>query len=314
MPMHVALHLGAHKTGTSLIQKYMRDRPQELLRMRAVAIPRSDCNSLIGWGRIPRDRPDLLRQAVLAAAGTQQSPTRGRRVRATPGWGSTRRTPRTVIVSHENSLGPPFRKDVPGLYPAAAACAEGLRSSLGEMDLRVIYYIRSQEEFLESYYLQTVHQGGTTPFAEWISRLDLESLSWAPAITALAEAFGTDRVIVRDFAEIRQGQNAFLSSFLRSCDPELNPSVDYRPKRNISVSQQGLDLALAMNPLLRTPEDRKAVRTFLQANFSNATGPRPLLLGEEARAHLRSRFEAENHDLLKRFAARQQGWAGPAGG
>jgi hypothetical protein len=57
-----------------------------------------------------------------------------------------------------------------------------------------------------------------------------------------------------------------------------------------------------MNPLLRTPEERKAVRIFLQANFSNATGPRPQLLDEEAKADLRRRFQAENQDLVERFA------------
>ncbi len=301
MPIVVALHPGAHKTGTSLIQKFMRDRPQEMQQMRAVAIPRADCSTLIGWGQVPRDRPELLREAVLAAAGGQGSPTPARGRHPSRWWRSAPRPPRTVIVSHENSLGPPFRGRTPGLYPSARECAQAIASSIGEMDLRVIYYIRSQEDFLESYYLQTVHQGGTATFEEWVSQLDVPSLSWAPAVTALGEVFGAGRVMVRDFAEIRRGQNEFLSSFLRSCDPGLDPSVDYRPRRNISVSQQGLDLALAMNPLLRTPEERKAVRTFLQANFSNATGPRPLLLGEAARADLRRRFQAENQDLLRQF-------------
>lgn len=307
--VRVALHLGAHKTGTSLIQKYMRDRPQEMARMRAVPIPRSDCNTLIGWGRVPQDHPALLREAVLAAARGPRPVDRLRRVRPARGWTAALRPPRTVIVSHENSLGAPFQSPAPGLYPAARDCADGLRASLDGLDTHVVYYIRSQDEFLESFYLQTVHQGGTTGFDEWIGTLDTSALSWVPAVTALADAFGADRVAVRDFAEIRRGQNEFLAHFLRTCDPRLDPRLDYRPMRNISVSQQGLELALVMNPLLRTPQERKAVRTFLQATFNNATGFRPLLLGEEAKADLRRRYQEENDALLERFPGP---WTGPA--
>lgn len=295
------LHLGAHKTGTSLLQKYMRDRSAELARMHIVAISRSDTNHLIGWGGAPRNHPELLREAVLAAS--RPSPIRGRRsrlLRLVPGFGRVR--PRTVVVSHENALGRPFLPDEARLYPSALRCARGLASSLAGMEPRVVYYIRSQEEFLESYYLQTVHQGGTQTFREWLAAIDVTALSWVPIVEGLARTFGAERVEVCDFATIRQGQNQFVEEFLRICDPTLNPTVDYHPRRNISVSQQGLDLALAMNPLLTSGAERHTVRSFLQKNFNNDTGARPVLLDEQEKATLRERYAAENADLLERFA------------
>lgn len=59
----VVLHVGAHKTGTSLIQKYFRDRPEQLDPGAVTAIDRSEMKGLIGvWGHVVVDRPRVLRR------------------------------------------------------------------------------------------------------------------------------------------------------------------------------------------------------------------------------------------------------------
>ncbi|MGB7979726.1 MAG: hypothetical protein WCF36_02910 [Candidatus Nanopelagicales bacterium] len=299
---NLVLHLGAHKTGTSLLQRYMKSRPEELAGMRAVALSRDQLSATISWGTIPQEHPERLREAVLAASRARLVvPERSRAHRLRRRLGRGPASVKTVIVSIENALGRPFGGSG-SLYPAAAASAQGLRRSVGEFAPRIVYYIRSQEEFVESYYLQTVHQGGTASFDQWLSTIDTTAISWVPVIEALADAFGPSHVVVRDFTEIRQGQNAFITNFLRLCDPDLHPSVDYRRPHNLSISQQGLDLALAMNPLLIRADDRHATRKFLQAHFNNTTGPRPALLSEDAKSAIRERYGSQNRDLLARFA------------
>lgn len=296
----IALHLGAHKTGTSLLQKYMRDRPSEMLRMRTVSVPRAVNRVLIGWGRAPRDHPERLRDAILTAArGVDRFPGRGGLSRtATALLG----VPKLVVLSNENAMGRPFDKSGSSpLYPSAAACAQGLAKSVGDLHPRIVYYIRSQDEFLESYYLQTVHQGGTATFAEWLAQIDTSAISWLPVVEALADAFGEDRLVVHDFAEIRRGQNSYIASFLHSCEPSLSPTIDYEVLHNPSLSQRGLDLALAMNPLLRTAEERHQARLFLQEHFSNASGQRPHLLSDDEKARLHERYGSENRSILTRY-------------
>ena len=51
MSAKIVVHVGAHKTGTSLIQKYMRDKPEQLTPFGVRAVSRSDTNTLIGWGQ-----------------------------------------------------------------------------------------------------------------------------------------------------------------------------------------------------------------------------------------------------------------------
>ncbi len=57
-----------------------------------------------------------------------------------------------------------------------------------------------------------------------------------------------------------------------------------------------------MNPLLRTPEERRESRTFLQKHFNNTTGPRPVLLSDEAKLDLQERYAAENRELIARHS------------
>lgn len=299
----VVLHLGAHKTGTSLIQKYLRDRPAELTRMRLTFLTRTTTNDVLGWGMKPLEAPDRFRAAVQKAAGSRV--ILRHRVplpRSLPllGGGPVR----TVVVSHENALGRPFIDDSPGLYPRAEQRLGGIVEALRGHRLRLVYYIRSQAQFLESYYLQMVHQGSSDTFDEWLSRIDLDAVSWTPVVETLADAVGPDNLVLKDFAEIKRGQNAFLEDFLHTCDHRLDPQVDYPEARNRSVSDRGLKFALAMNPWLETDEERKAARTWLQAHFNNTTGPRPVLLSDAQKADLQERYDAENAALLNRFGDR----------
>lgn len=302
----VVLHLGAHKTGTSLIQKYLRDRPDEVARMRLTFLTRSTTNDVLGWGMKPLEAPERFRDAVHKAAGSRVILRhRVALPRALPlvAGGPVR----TVVVTHENALGRPIIGDSPGLYPRAAQRLGGIVDALHGEQLRLVYYIRSQAQFLESYYLQMIHQGSSATFSEWLNEIDLSAISWAPLVETLAEAVGPDNLVVKDFAQIKRGQNAFLEDFLHTCDHRLNPHVDYPEARNRSVSERGLKFALAMNPWLETEAERKAARVWLQTHFNNTTGPRPVLLSDAQIADLRERYDAENAALLNRFGDRGGG-------
>ncbi len=270
------LHLGAHKTGTSLIQKFLRDRPEAVDQLGAAFISRSDTNQLIGWGAVPRQDPGLLKDATNAvAAGVD-----------------------FVIVSHENSLGRPLIPGKSGLYPEADRAIEGIRNAV-ELPAKVIYYIRAQADFVESYYLQTVHQGSYASFRDWVATIDLDDLSWEPLVSSLDSRFGSENVVIADFAFIEAGQNAFIERFLDLIKPGHGIIPDYSAKRNLSISQLGLDIALAINPLLESADERRTTRKFLQRHFNNSRSPRPELLNPEQKSALQDRYGDENRNLIR---------------
>jgi hypothetical protein len=280
--MHVVLHVGAHKTGTSLIQKYYRDNRRQIVRLGIAYVSRTDTNRLIGWGDVTAERPEVLRDRVRAEAAAR---------------------PAAVLVSHENSLGSPLVERRSGLYPDTEQLAQGLRRACEGFSPRIVFYVRPQEAFIESYYLQTIHQGKFHSFNEWYQGIDEASLRWMPVVDALDRVFGPENVAVGDFGEIAEGQGEFLRTFMRRARLPEPVSVDYAPVRNASVSARGLELALAMNPHLETLRERRAARRFLQGTFSNRTGERARPMPDDVRTALVEMWESEADALAERAEA-----------
>ncbi len=273
--MRTVLHVGAHKTATSLIQKYFRDEVAPAANLPIAVVGRSDTNQLIGWGQHLEQRPDRLRERLEGELHTKQY----------------------VLVSHENTLGRPFDPEVSGLYPHADRLSKALLDISDPFDPLVVFYIRPLADFVESFYLQTVHQGSTSSFEEWFATIDHTGLSWTSVVEALEKSFGSDRVVVGDFREISEGQDSYLSSFFRLTGLPTPGKVRYRPVRNASVSVAGLELALRMNAFLETKEQRRAARTFLQTHFSNLSGERARPMPPDVRDML-TRQDAAGYEAL----------------
>lgn len=269
--MRTVLHLGAHKTGTSLVQKFFRDKIVPSGELPISYIPRADSNDLIGWGRPLERDPELLRSRLELESNNNEY----------------------VLVSHENALGRPFVQGKAGLYPGAERLGAALASIALPYDPVVVFYVRPLADFVESYYLQTIHQGATHSFEEWYETINASELKWSTVVGALQSSFGHDRVVVADFSEISSGQNDFLAKFLQRSGLPLPREINYKPVRNASVSSVGLELALKINPHLETPEQRRAARVFLQQNFSNVHGDRAQPMPHDVRQELNDQTATE---------------------
>jgi hypothetical protein len=271
----VVAHLGAHKTATSLVQKYFREKKKYYADQGVACLTRSEISPFISWGDRVIEDPSVLAKGIKKK--TRKS------------------TGSTILFSNENALGKPLR-DKPGLYPSHAKIIPAFAKALNDFQPRIVYSIRPQWEFLESYYLQMVHQGYFLTFNQFIDEIDLTQLQWSPIIDRLNETFGKENVIVLDFGLIRQGQDVFLADFIKRCiSPNVKPDLEYDEVHNASISDRGLQMALRINPLLKAGETG-VVRRFLQANFSNLTEPRPTLMSEKMKA----RYQDEYTELVKK--------------
>ncbi len=273
----IVAHLGAHKTATSLVQKYFKDKQKYYKRKGVHFITRRDISPYISWGQVVVRDPSSLASGI--AEQTKRS------------------NAGVILFSNENALGQPLQKR-PGLYPSAKEIIPAIAKSLQNYDVRIAYTIRPQWEFLESYYLQRVHQGYFLSFNQFLEGVDLESLYWEPLIESLRAEFGQENVNVQDFGLIRQGQSAYLSEFIqRNISPEIVPDLDYDTVHNASLSDRGLQIALRINPLLKDGET-SVVRKFLQKHFSNLTEPRPKLMAEAMKETLKERYKSDYESLI----------------
>lgn len=279
--MRVVIHLGAHKTGTSLVQKYFRDKPRITQGLGIAQISRTDGDLLVDWGQFLHERPEALRSRLEEEAANE---------------------PSVILFSHENTLGQPFLPDRPGLYPDASRNAKALAGICDGFDTHVVFYVRPMADFLESYYIQTVQEGFVHSFADWYGSLT-GSMRWTPVVEALEDAFGADRVIVGDFTEMNAGQNRFLRQFMIRSGLPRPPIVEYTPIRNPSISARGVAIALDINQYLHDDDEQMLVRRFLQEHFSNQKEDRARPMPEELRRSITVETAAEFERLAARAAA-----------
>jgi hypothetical protein len=277
----VVYHVGAHKTGTSLVQSYLAQNRRPLRKQKVTYLTRPTLENWVRGLDGHSDDPGALKRKL--------------------GEAFQRRPEGIVIASFENTLGPPFSSKRPGLYPRAQERAEALREVLSEYSAKVLLGIRPQSGFVESYYIQLVQQGGYQTFADWFGELDLEQLSWRPVVDTLVSTFGRDAVEVIDFTTIRNGALAYLRGFLDRVDPDLWLEEAEAPRDNASLSDKGLRIALAANPHLTSKDERVAMRKFLQEEFPNTRYPRPVLLSEAERAKLDARYTADYEELVREY-------------
>ena len=99
---------------------------------------------------------------------------------------------------------------------------------------------------------------------------------------------------------IKQGQETYVRHVLERVDPTHELIVDVIGEHNRSISARGLSMALAVNPHLRTGDERTALRRFLQTHFSNTDFPRPVLLEPEEKAALWADYRADYEELVAR--------------
>jgi hypothetical protein len=280
------LHVGAHKTGSTLIQRSLLEmRPA--LRQRGVRVVThmDDAWDEAGLGDI-----------IPALFADEATPEGTRRLAdALRAWSEDAET---LLVSSEMLMGPSLVDRRETFYGRAPQSAHMLREA-ARGDCRVVIHIRDQAGYLDSVYRHKVQNGYAVPFDEWLATVDLDLLSWAPAIEAHRREFGADRVTVLPFRLPETGPATHVLGFLEAAvgitdmDP---PDIPDRAS-NYSLSDIGLEIFRFANTLM-SDDDRAEMRPVLRRVFSSATHPSTPLVDEETRRRLENRYGEENAALL----------------
>lgn len=275
--MKVTLHLGAHKTGTTLLQRYLSINRETLAAKRiGVMLLREVTSHLGSWTR------ELTGDTSRFAAGIKEHEDKGHK---------------HLVISCEDLLGPAFAKRATGIYPQASPRLESLARLLQGHDTQAVLYLRPQSEFLSSWYLQTVNMGNSTPFPEWYAGLKIQTLSWEPLVASVRKLFGAEKSRIEDFRSIRNGAEAYIESFAKKSGIPFPLKMPKENFQNVSLGDKGLEIALHVHPLLNG-EERKKMRRFLQKNFSNADYPRPVLLTADETEELNRKWMPEYERLV----------------
>ena len=298
--MAVFVHMGAHKTGTTLLQNQLKaNRP---------ALEAQSVFYLRGPGRHPfwyywrdgnksdfRERRALWRRQFLHAERDHEH----------------------VIYSSETMFGTSDLGGTRCLYPRAGETLQALARTLRGLDVRIIFHVRRQDDFIEATFLNRIQTLATSmhldhadllrdqnwaDFRAYLGSFDMAGLSWLDLVQRIEAVFGREALILRPFESIARGGTAYAHRFMQTfCDPaglDLTPAVF----ENRSFSAPALEMFLKEAPR-QSYQNLKALRLDLQARFPNTDYPRPTLLTKAERQEILETHAQSNHRLFADWMA-----------
>ncbi len=240
----LVVHVGAHKTATTYIQRlFLANR--ELLHSHGIHYHTmlKQTERLVRKSQFNPDNIDLS-----AIASTY--------------CGELRTDCEVAFHSYEGFLGFPFTDGL--LYKNATHFS----SLLGEIqkqlkcELEVIFTVRRQDEFLQSWYIQSVKEGAVWDFSTFMRDVDWESMNWLK----LASNFKaiTENIVVFPYECIKRSHSDFLSVFTSIICPNVELSEEGVQPANPAYSEQTLEIARFANGIL-TGVEKHRMRRFLES-------------------------------------------------
>ena len=280
------IHLGAHKTGTTLIQNWMAQNSATLSKngigvSRNIDLAGGDFEQFCFEHSKPR-----IRTISIDAARTDI-----RRVRNNIGC------PDSHIISKENILGEAGR-----LYINSDNTLFHLNKIFNYDNTMVIFYIRRIDEFIESHVLQQYAHGNEISIEDVLESIG--NRTWADVVESIERHFH-GRFCLEFYERIKHGIAPFLKRFCGACniEPDIveNTEIPTVEDQNRSISDTGITILKRIwthTDVLNRPAVFKEIQKIHHTGVEN----RPRLLNAEQRNTILTRHK-ESHDfLVKNYA------------
>lgn len=227
--MEVILHIGAHRTGTTSFQNYVRAHRTAL-----------DAQEIGFWGPW-RTRTGLLDGLADRAPGPKQARRMAGRVRMNV-EAAARKGKVQLIVSDENLIGT-CRKSLRAgrLYPDVGERMARVHAGFGEIT-KVSFQIRSLELWWASALAFLLPRGGSLPDAALLDRLTDSPRSWRHVIADIACACPGAEIAVTPFERYAGRPDSLLRQMTGQPAPPTHPGEHWA---NRSADLAALRVTLA---------------------------------------------------------------------
>jgi len=241
----INIHVGAHKTATTYIQKVLLANRDMLARHRIKYIPMQNV------------RKNLTRkvQAHVNRVVSRSSSVRGIREFI------EKRFPEdcdTLVISDENIVG--SCKEIcrkSDIYPAAVDRLQLLAEALQGYEVNVYFCVRDYVEFLPSAYCEYLRHNDFMSFEQFLAGLDPQAEYWSRVVTDLIGVFGNASAHVWCYEDFRKGVKSVMADLVSSDDVALSYDVeDARP----SMSDLSMRALCKLDEVLAPADTRKLVK------------------------------------------------------
>lgn len=292
--MELVVHCGAHKTGTSSIQSLLFEQRQELLKRGVLYVPEAQLNNsgIVKYLHQPTT-PVATRNSIRSQITRMLDNNRSRNVLE------------KVLVSHESIFS--FVKIHQNGGDFYGSTSQSLRNlellQLSELfsSIRVVLYVRRQDEFLQSLYMENFASGiWTNSFEKALAKIDFTNISWLAYATKLADYFGESNVVVRPFEAINCGWKNLISDFCAATTIEVHNDLSEK-KVNESFSTPAYVAALALMPLITKREAKVRLAQTLKQVLPPSIFGKATPLSAAVGLRILRELEGDNRELFATF-------------
>jgi hypothetical protein len=278
MKRKIFIYVGAHKTGTTFLHRELIKLEPQLAEL--------DCRydsegvkyakTLLARG-FPIDALTLAKlQHEIALAHSE--------------W-----TERNLILISEHFMGNPYTG-----YLDVKTVAQALPQLFPNDELYVLLSIRRQDHFLESWYNQSIKEGGFWTFGEFMEQIGYQNLDWNRIAQCYEDVLGADHVRVITYENAYTTPDLIVDAHFKgwAYDGTITPAT-HEPV-NPSVSNSVIEMMRQANRLL--PASAKTeLRKILETCAPKPIGHNFGYLHTEDRTRIIELFAPSNNALAARY-------------
>ena len=282
---------GAHKTGTTLLQSELDAQRTWLARHHILAIDRKE------FYRSPLG--DYMKARRFDAGSGSPRMERTSTLADAKKWAADllkKRADFDIVLSAESTFGEPP-------YPYVDSALSILAEAFPKHAFKIIFYVRRQDTFLESFYLQRVHRGRRIHFGDYWRKASKLNLDWDCLLRQMALRVDKKNVKAVPSESIRRGAEPFAQSFFaqfvpRSVLRERQFALPVESASNVSLSAPALAVARQIFDLVKDPKARRAFVRLLQRHAGNDKMPKAQLLSSLHVEEIAARYAESNACLF----------------
>lgn len=297
MKKKVYIHIGAHKSASTLIQQNMREN-------RALFREKYDVDYLLVENLV--DTPFI--RHFRAIANTEKAMSEHRF------FESVEKTTEyideaislspcgKILISWEGILGHSALDRYQGIYTHVKTVSESLKAIFKNQDCRVVLIVRKQDSFIESCYLQQIKEGRTLSFQEFIESIDIHKISWCNIADTLESDFGENFGVVPFESITILGAKLFLGSFFNFL---MGEEIDMEEvalieNANSGLSARGVDISREILPYI-SEKNLRAMKKLIFAEFNSSKLGKASFFDGFTRALIKKANAEGNRELYIRY-------------
>lgn len=296
----IYIHLGAHKSASTTLQKNLRLNTDILSQRHNLAYYASKeiHTSDLGLHFRQLSRSLLNEKKDLSCSQEKAKREVDRLVGLSSG--------KDLFLSWEGFLGHSSLDKYKGIYTHSLQVAQSLKTIFSEYEVECLLVVRRQDSFLESCYLQQIKENRSLSFDEFTAEINVDRLSWLDVVLNFEKVFGNN-IAVCPFEYIKKsGAKGFIEycmSALMDIDFDAS-SFELVEQANASFSMEGVSLSRELLPQISSKR-RSEFNRILFSEFSSKTGTKAKFFSEFEKNLILNKEAAANSRLFNEFFVHQ---------